>query len=211
MTPFTIEIPGPLADKDLLPFFKGWNWQIAPRSEAVLDFRRVDFVAPWAITLFALHALWLREQHGSQIEICLDHSQQAGRYLVQAGVFDLLNLERPVGIPNLSEARTAPLTRIQKSQDVPSFAKSVMSLLQIDDEEVEGAVRYSLIELLRNVVQHSHSLVGGLSMAQYYPSTGLVDVVVADRGVGILSTLRRRYPEIQNDLAAVKFAMLPHV
>jgi len=211
MSPFVIQPPNELGDKALVAFFKGWNWQIIPRDEVVLDFNRIDFLAPWAITLFALHALWLHEKQGIQVKILLDPSRQAGRYLVQAGIFELLDLPRPEGIPDLPEARTTRLTRIQHSQDVPTFAKTVMGILEIGDEELEGAVRYSLIELLRNVVQHAGSPVGALSMAQFYPKTGLVDVVVADRGVGILSTLKPKYPEIATDLNAIKFSMLPHV
>jgi hypothetical protein len=211
MAPSRLQPPHELGDKNLVPFFKGWNWQLDPIGEVVLDFSRAAFLAPWAITLFALHALWLREESGNQVKVWLDPSTQAGRYLAQAGLFELLDLPRPSDIPDLSEGRMARLTRIQHSQDIPLFAKAVMGLLQIGDEELEGAVRYSLIELLRNVVQHAGSSVGGLSMAHFYPTTGLVEVVVADRGVGILSTLKNRYPELTTDLTAIKFAMLPHV
>jgi hypothetical protein len=86
-----------------------------------------------------------------------------------------------------------------------------MRLLQIEDPEIEGAVRYSLVELLRNVVQHAHSSIGGVAMAQYYPNTGLVELVVADMGVGIKATLQSNYPEIDDDFKALKFATQPHV
>jgi anti-sigma regulatory factor (Ser/Thr protein kinase) len=211
MKPFIITPPGELGDKSLVPFFKGWNWQLDPLGEVVFDFSRVEFLAPWAITLFGLHALWLRDHHHNAVKLWLDPQTQAGRYLVQAGIFELLDLPRPTGIGDLPEARTVRLSRIKTSQDVPAFAKRVMDVLQIGDEEIEGAVQYSLIELLRNVVQHSGSQIGGVSMCQYYPNTGIVEIVVADTGVGILSTLKRRYPEIPTDLSGVKFAMLPHV
>jgi len=86
-----------------------------------------------------------------------------------------------------------------------------MDLLQIGDLELEGAVKYSLVELLRNVVQHSGSKVGGVAMAQYYPNTGLVELAVADMGVGIRSTLQTKYREIDSDFRALKFATQPHV
>ena len=86
-----------------------------------------------------------------------------------------------------------------------------MDILDLEDEEVAGAVKYGLIELLRNVVQHSGSQFGGLAMAQYYPNTGLVDLVVCDGGTGIRNTLQAKYPEIDSDLKAVKFATQAHV
>ncbi len=48
-------------------------------------------------------------------------------------------------------------------------------------------------------------------MAQYYPTAGVVEVAVADAGVGILSTLQRRYGDLDDELAAVKFSLMPHV
>ena len=86
-----------------------------------------------------------------------------------------------------------------------------MEILNIEDEELGGAVKYSLIELLRNVVQHSASRTGCIAMAQYYPRNGLVDLCVADTGIGIKATLNEAYPEIDTDLKALKLATLPHV
>jgi len=121
-------------------------------------------------------------------------------------------LEQGDGLPDADpNERIAKIKQIQRSDQIPIFVSEIMSLLMIDDEEMEGAVRYSLVELLRNVVQHSNSPYGGLVMAHYYPTTGLVEVVVSDSGVGIRETLSRKYPEIDNDLKAVKFATQPHV
>ena len=113
--------------------------------------------------------------------------------------------------PTARPDRTVKLTRISSSAEIPGFAASVMNILQIEDEELAGAVKYSLIELLRNVVQHSVSTGGGVAMAQYYPKSGLVDVCVADTGIGIKSTINEAYPEIDTNLRALKLATLPHV
>jgi hypothetical protein len=86
-----------------------------------------------------------------------------------------------------------------------------MNILRIEDEELEGAVKYSLVELLRNVIQHSQSQIGGVAMAQYCPSTGLVEICVADVGIGIKSTINEAYPEIAKELQALKFSVMPHV
>lgn len=212
MEQFEIEVPTELGDKNLIPFFKGWTWGFIPRGKGVrIDFTKVEFTAPWAINLFAAHALWLKEQSQHDVNVLVDHRTIAGRYLVQAGIIELLGSSRPDGIPDPLDSRMAPLKRIRKSEDVPAFASSVMNLLQIEDEELEGAVRYGIVELLRNVVQHSSSAIGGTAMAQYYPKTGLVEVTVADSGIGVLNSLRPRYPEITTDLTALKFALLPHV
>lgn len=134
----------------------------------------------------------------------------AGGYLVETGFFDLFD-EKPSQDITERPNRTVKLTKIQSSSEIAPFTTKVMDILRIEDEELEGAVKYSLIELLRNVVQHSRSQVGGVAMAQYYPGSGLVNVCVADMGVGVKESLREAYPELETDLQALKLATLPHV
>lgn len=205
-----IEIPFNLADKDLLRFFQGWKWIKQPNGLVSLDFRQANFLSPWAITFFASYALWLRETQHKKVRILVNESSIAGDFLCRTGFRELLGEPvREVAVADTE--RTAKLARITKSIEIPNFASQVMNLLQIEDSEIEGAVKYSLVELLRNVVQHSESPIGGIAMAQYYPTTGLVELVVADMGVGIRATLNTTYPEIDNDLKALKFATQPHV
>lgn len=205
-----IEIPYNLTDKDLLRFFQGWKWIKQPIGLVTLDFKQTNFLSPWAITLFASYALWLREARNKKVRIFMNERTFAGDFLCKTGFRELLGEKANEAVAASTE-RTAKLARITKSIEIPNFVSQVMHLLQIEDPEVEGAVKYSLVELLRNVVQHSHSPIGGLAMAQYYPTTGLVELVVADMGVGIRATLHPKYPEIDNDLKALKFATQPHV
>ncbi len=72
-------------------------------------------------------------------------------------------------------------------------------------------MKYSLVELLRNVVQHSRSRIGGVVSAVYFTNTGLVDIVVSDIGCGLKVSLRESYPEINTYHKAVRFALNPHV
>jgi hypothetical protein len=205
-----IIIPKNLGDRDLLNFFQRWRWLEDPKVNVTIDFREVNFIAPWAVTLLSAYALWLNELRDRRVTALLNPDSIAGRYLIRTGFSELL------GGPSedsskLIDHRMTKLTRITKSTEIPTFTTSVMQLLQIDDPEIEGAVKYSLVELLRNVLQHSRSSIGGVAMAQYYPNTGLVDLVVVDMGVGIKNTLQTKYKEIDNDLRAIKFATQPHV
>ncbi len=207
----TIVAPKQLGDKDLINFFRTWEWLDDPGDEVVIDLSKCEFIAPWALTLFTLYAIWLGEEKGADVRIRIDPESRVGAYAIQAGLFELLETERPVGALATHTSRTTPLVQIKNSKDVPAFAASVTALLRIEEPELEGAVRYSIVELLRNIVQHSRSPVGGLAMAQYYPNTGIVELAVADVGIGILQALQPRYGELTDDLNALKFALLPHV
>lgn len=205
-----IDIPDNIDDKTLLNFFQGWRWLTEVTSPVNIDCSRINHIAPYGVTLFAAYVLWLKEVKHKKVFVKSNSSSFAGDYLVQTGFYEL------VGCTGLQPTetrldRTVRLTRISTSKEIPEFANSVMRILNIEDEEISGAVKYSLIELLRNVVQHSGSNGGGVAMAQYYPKTGLVEVCVADMGVGIKATINEAYPEIDNNLKALKFCTQPHV
>jgi hypothetical protein len=209
---FHIDVPNNITDKGLAHFFKRWRWRTDLCSSVALNFTTCNFIAPYGATLFAAYALWLREDKKCHVEVKAAPNTIAGDYLVQCGLLELLGQgQGPFPQSPDRPDRIVKLKRIVSSSEIPSFATSVMSILQIEDEELAGAVQYSLIELLRNVVQHSASKCGGVAMAQYNPKSGLVEVCVADLGLGIKSTINEAYPEIDTDLKALKLATLPHV
>ena len=207
----TITIPGVLADKSLPNFFKGWRWPKTTPRQVTLNLKNTEFLAPWALTLIGAYAVLLKHKK-KVVMVELNPRSDSGAYAIQAGLLDLLGLPRPAdtGPPDANK-RTVSLALIRTSAEIPGFSKRVMDLLAIGDDDIEGAVSYSLVELLRNVVQHSSSPVGGLAMAQYFPKTGLVELMVADVGIGIQASLAGGYPEIDNDFKALKFAMQAHV
>lgn len=208
-----ILVPATLKDSDLARFFASWRWLASPMGPVVLDLREANFLAPWALALFAGYGLWLKESRKKHVTILLDPRSVAGGFAVDLGLPELLSckLSASSHAAEPRADRTVPLTRIRTSADIPQFAARVMQVLEIPDPDMEGAVKYSLVELLRNVVQHARTSVGGLATAQFFPKTGLVELVVVDPGIGIKTALGDRYPEIDADMKALKFAMQPHV
>lgn len=206
---FTIEIPSKLGDKDLPAFFTGWAWHDDPPSPVLLRVERGTHVAPWAATLFGAYAVWLKEVRGKEVDLAYDKESYVGKFLERMGLPSLVG-QQPQDV-EANDSRVFPLTRIAESKQISPIATALMSILKIEDEELEGAVKYALVELLRNIVQHSRSRIGGLVSAVYFPRTGIVDVVVADIGCGLRASLREAYREINSDQKAVRFALLPHV
>lgn len=206
----SIIVPKDLSDRKLMGFFQGWKWPLHPTSLVTIDFRQTQFMSPWAITLFAAYALGIQEVAKQSVRIKLDEDTYAGSYICETGFKELLG-DDEVQSKITHTNRTTKLTRIRTSAEIQGFVSNFMKLLDMDDEELQGAFKYSLVELLRNVVQHSKSQIGGLAMAQFHPKSGLVELAVADLGIGIRAALQSVYPEIDNDLKALKFAPQPHV
>ena len=205
---FKIQVPDLIKDKDLVRFFKGWKWRDNfDSNEIVIDWSQCSYVAPWVPTMFASYAKWLQGR-GFDIKTHIDPSTTAGRHLTHIGFENFLSDQATE--PNLS-VRLLPLTKIESSKDVAPAAKEILRVLDVEDEEVRDAMRYSIIELLRNVVQHSRCQTGGVVSAVYYREKGMVEITVVDHGCGIRTALCGRYPEIKTDQKAVKFALQPHV
>lgn len=207
---FQIRVPDTLADKNLVSFFRGWKWHDPLPPSVIIDFSRAQFVAPWAAALFGAYGCWLRDVRGKAVDVWLDPETISGQFLSRIGLPQLLG-KLNVEPPTVSPDRLFPLTQIYSSQDIQPCVVALMKLLSIEDGEMADAIRYSLIELLRNVVQHARSKIGAVVTAAYMPTVGLVNVVVADMGCGIRATLHERYREIKDDIKAVKFAMQPHI
>ena len=209
-TPFIIQVPDPLEDRSLPRFFLGWNWVEEPPRHVVIDFSRVTFTAPWAAALFGAYGRWLQDVGDREVDLWLDEETDAGRFLVRAGLPALLGKTGMSQSPGVT-SRIFPLTQIHSSDEIQPCVTSLVNLLAIKDAEISDAIRYSLVELLRNVVQHAASGIGAVVIGNYYPVAGQVNVVVADAGCGIRAALNERYREINDDYKAVKFALQPHV
>lgn len=193
---FDIDVPTTIGDKDLCAFFRGWTWLDDPPTPVVLNVTRGTHMAPWAATLFGAYAIWLKEVRGKDVTLEYDGSTYVGRFLERIGLPQLLGVTS-ITAPD-PDMRVFPITRITESKQIAPTVNSLVAMLTIGDPEVEDAVRYSLVELLRNVVQHARSRIGGFVSAVYFPKSELVDVVVADIGCGVRATLREAYPEINS-------------
>ncbi len=205
-----IRAPDTLSDREFCDFFRKWIWQKPSGEGVVLDFATADFVAPWAAAMFGAYARWLQVAEGCEVEAWINDQSKAGRFLRQIGLPELLAGTRAPDRPEDSN-RLVSLRQVHQSQDIQPCVTSIMRLLEVDDQEMADAVKYALVELLRNVVQHAHSPVGAVVTALYYWTAGIVSLTVVDAGCGIAASLQQRYPEIQDDYKAVKFAIQPHV
>ena len=79
----------------------------------------------------------------------------------------------------------------------------------------EGAVfdtlRYSMRELIRNVIEHSGATQFGFC-SQYWPSKGRAEVAILDRGIGLKESLSHNpHIDASSDKRAINYAMMPAV
>lgn len=202
-----ISLHGILGDRQLLEHFRGWNWQDDPESPVVIKVEPGLHIGPWAATLFAAYCIWLQEVRDKDVYFEYEKDSPTGQFIENIGLPPLIGYQ----CETPERRNFVPLTRVSVSKDIKPFIDKVSNLLDLDDSELSAALKYSLTEILRNVVQHSNSRIGGLASAVFYPTKGIVEITIADIGRGLRSTLHGAYPEINQDQKALRFALLPHV
>jgi anti-sigma regulatory factor (Ser/Thr protein kinase) len=113
------------------------------------------------------------------------------------------------------EGRTVKLTRVTSFEQIEPTASKISQLVirGFENEDTRRTVYYVLVELLRNVVQHSHDKLGGVAVAQVGRQSAKRDVIqvaVGDAGIGIFAALRGMHPQLSGPQEALEKALWPH-
>jgi anti-sigma regulatory factor (Ser/Thr protein kinase) len=108
------------------------------------------------------------------------------------------------------------MEQVNSFENIEPFANEISKTLVPDTklEDTRLTLRYVIVELLRNVVQHSHAPNGGYVDADLWTEESgraTLQLVVADAGVGIPASLRTLHPTLADPEAALEKALWPHI
>jgi anti-sigma regulatory factor (Ser/Thr protein kinase) len=112
--------------------------------------------------------------------------------------------------------RTVKLRRIKEMTSIEPVANRISKLIAPNDQVAQATLHYVIVELLRNVLQHSLDPLGAVVAAQAMTEAQqygrpAVQVAVADTGIGILDHLRGKHPELRDSGAALEKALRAHI
>ncbi len=163
-------------------------------------------VHPAVLTMIA--ALGSTITHG---KITIDDiTATSGHYLARMGFFKILGKESPYSIEEHESAgRFIPITQIKNSDEQSRFIKEMIPLLHLRPNQVD-AIKYTVGELVRNVLEHARTKNGAFVAAQYYPHPNMVRLGICDTGVGIRHTINKSW-HAATDLDAIKLALTPGI
>lgn len=130
--------------------------------------------------------------------------------------------ENPEAIERLSSAGSPFEPTRHRTQWVNSFEKiepfaNEISKALVPDPELEDTrltIRYVIVELLRNAVQHSQDPQGGFVTADLWNKESgrpMLQLAVADSGIGIPASLRALHPNLSDPEAALEKSLWPHI
>ena len=164
--------------------------------------------------IWSLVALGVLARKDGEKPLCVEQQMDspAGRFAHAVGFDDVLRGEPGVSIGE--RERTVKLARIRKFEDIERTSREITDLLiSKDEEETALTVRYVLVELLRNVLQHSHDSLGAVVAAQKNSkqSKTMIQVAVGDAGIGIEKSLSVRHPAVTNAQIALERSLWPSI
>lgn len=162
------------------------------------------YLGPWAASV--LYAAFLRGlELNQQPKITLPIEPEPLRaYCIFSGMSQAF-VKGPPPNPDHPDCETIPLSRF--SQAKWNFPDGLVKLLKRHadlDSEGEDQLRTCIQEVIQNVEDHAGSTIGGVMSARYFATSAEVRVGIVDRGVGIGTKLREKYPEITDSSQALR-------
>ncbi|MBN1787787.1 MAG: ATP-binding protein [Sedimentisphaerales bacterium] len=140
----------------------------------------------------------------------INYSIRSIPYLQRMGLFAALGYSDPVETERHEETgRFIPLTRITNSDELTTFLKTIDPLLHTT-QDISRIVKHVFSELLRNVLEHSKSKIGGHVCATYNHNRKKVSIGISDTGQGIRSGMRG-YKQFNSHKEAILNALKPGI
>ncbi|MBL8747765.1 MAG: sensor histidine kinase [Planctomycetes bacterium] len=190
--------------------FLAWLAGVRKRGSVSLD--EVDVAQVFAIAGVAA----LARLEGKERLLVEEATQNAARFAHAIGFEEVVGGEQP-SAPGEAD-RTVKLTRVKGRGPWEPTAEKIVSLLfpSSTGDASRHLFKHVLVELLRNVGQHSNDPLGGIVTAQRndagpYVHSPVVQVVVVDNGIGVFEALRHMRPSIKTPAEALVRALEPHV
>lgn len=145
--------------------------------------------------------------------VSLDHlTALSGSYIDRMGLFRFTNQPSPYSIRKKEETgRFIPLTIIKNSTEQSRFITNMIPLLHLSADNTD-AIKYTVGELIRNVLEHSGSKDGAIVAAQYYKKSNTIRIGICDGGIGVKKSLQQYWSShARTDLDAIKWALVPGI
>lgn len=175
----------------------------------------IDPIEMWGLVAIAAQA---RRDSSGPLRVRFEPQSGACQFARAVGFEEVIEVPGRVGSPPTERGRTVKLARIQRQAPTEPASDEIARLLVPDPafEDTRRTLYYVLNELLRNVVQHSLDPLGGIVGAQLNrggrnTAQPMVQVAVADAGIGIPASLQGRHKALTDPKEALARSLWPHV
>lgn len=106
-----------------------------------------------------------------------------------------------------------PLVKLTRADAEYTAQKVVSKILQytpiddpIDKKDFNDYTRYMVLEIINNIIDHSHTQAHAICSLQGYKDSRC-QVAIADGGIGFLQAMQVKYPNLKNEAEALELAI----
>ena len=159
----------------------------------------------------AILAAWC-ERHAAKVQL-LANKERVSRYLDVTGFRKVVQEQLSIKAPAWDGEHFVALTRVHREQQAAAdeVASRLTELFRKNmtlSSDQTKALTTMFAELVENVYRHAQARYGSYVMAQAYPTTRRLHVVIADTGIGIWESFRKSdSPAVRQRARAEKDAL----
>ncbi|UVW29747.1 ATP-binding protein [Massilia sp. H6] len=206
--PVTVSLPFSFNAKNLHVLLQGaLDEESNPRaSKIILDFAKLNFADPTAITVLSNVVEYLRHKHGTKVVFRNFHFPTEGNKFLDDSAFFLRYVGEPVFKGSKLRTTTLPLELVTYDRSWSwihhTFAEWISQRVGLSPASF-ASIYVCLQEIFNNISDHSGEKIGCV-FAQHYPQKGEVMLTISDFGVGIPFNVRKVEPGISDAAALAK-------
>ena len=220
----TIKIPKDLFFENTIKFVRSFT-SLNEEGKFIFDFQNTRRIDPFSL-LYLSSELDIFKKRKTNSIFFAKHFEHLS-YLAHMGFFKSFGLDfgkepgeargsqsyYPIKLIKVQNIKNASYDLMQEPGEIlEAYASEISEILsQSKNKTINDVLKYSIREILRNIVEHSQSEDFRIC-AQYLPSLGKVNFAVLDRGIGIKNSLSAN-PKvtINNDLDALEWCVRPGI
>ncbi len=148
--------------------------------------------------------------NGIKTHASINYKIRSIPYLQRMGLFTSLGYKNPIETEKHEESgRFIPLRRISSSAELSTLMKDIDPILHTEPN-TSRIIKHVFSELLRNVIEHSRSEVGGHVCSTYNRRKKKISIGISDAGQGILNGMRG-YRIFDSHMEAILHALTPGI
>lgn len=184
----------------------------------VIDLSKIIFIDPWAIILLCLKLIENHNLEDKKIILPVDSDLLCylkrihfGNFLVELGYEETKNALDRIEMPERENLNIHELSHCNYRDEFDGRLPRFMQIFQNFGLDINNAAQATTLigELGNNTFDHNlgswpTDISGNIIIAQNYPKLKKIQIVVGDPGVGFLGSMQPAYPELTNDLEAIK-------
>jgi anti-sigma regulatory factor (Ser/Thr protein kinase) len=206
---------------DFKNFYKNINNIV---KDDIIDLSRIEFVHPWSIVMICL--LLIERKDKPDKKLLLPKKAETNTYLKRMhfdkilsgiGYDEAKEVLDKVRVPERDNKNIHEILHCYYRDEFNARLGRFIAIFRNFGLSESDAQRATALvgELGNNVFDHNlgnwpTNVSGCIIAAQHYPSTHIIEIAVGDPGVGFYGSLKTAFPDITNDIEAIKLGLTGH-